>query len=430
MFRRCVLALSLCAACAQALACSPPMQREAAGFARAGIGHLPGNARGVMFYPASQRPRPADFQVTSAEDKRPLAVRVHPIKGAGWVRVEPEHGFQPGARYRFRYLPRHGNWKYPDEMTVAIDAGAVTAEGDYAIELAAAPAYKVVLVPTSSGSCVEPSPAIVQAFTYRIPPALQRYRDVLDYSANAAAVTPMQPPRILLSWTEAPTVYETETGSLGLGFSKQYTTRDNAVVAACGTRWRRLRLTGAVSFPELDTRVHRTPAAEFDLDRNIEGRCDLLESLLRTVDWRSPEPSLREVCQMYIASSFYIGAQPLRGVGREEWARELSYFTRMSATCNLVGLAYLWRTGQYSTQPDMVQEIGAAIATGLQPAGPEDRDAAVHALAYLTDQLPPAKRKEMARRLLAPVQADLVKMAAGPHPARPEELAKLIGLAR
>jgi hypothetical protein len=410
------------------------MRSEASGFARAGIGHLPKNARGVMFYPASRAPRPADFHVTSAEDKRPLSLRVHAFKGAGWVRLEPVHGFQPGARYRFRYLPRHGAWTYPDEMTVAIDDEVVTSEGDYAIELASAPAYKVVLVPTSSGSCVEPSPAVVQAFTYRIPPSLQRYRDALDYSANIAAVSragaPAKPRPFVPSWTETPTLYERENGSLGLGFSKQYTTRDNAVVAACGTRWPRLRLTGAVSFPELDTLDHRTPATEFDINRNIEGRCDPLESLVRTVDWRSPEPSLRELCHANIAGSFAMGGLPLRDVDRAEWARELSFFTSMSATCNLVGLTYLWHTGQYSTQPDVVREIGAALATGLRSAEPADRDAAVHALAYLTDHLPREKRSAMSRQLLAPVQAALVQMSSAPHPARPEELAKLIALAR
>ena len=216
---------------------------------------------------------------------------------------------------------------------------------------------------------------------------------------------------------------------LGLGFSKQYTLRDNAVVAACGTRRPRLRLTGSVGFPELDTLDRRTPAVEFDINRNIEGRCDPLESLLRTVDWRSPEPSLRELCHMNIAGSFAMGGLPLRAVDREEWARELSYFTSMSATCNLVGLAYLWHTGQYSTQPDMVHEIGAAVATGLRSAQPADRDAAVHALAYLTDQLPREKRTAMALQVLAPVQAVLVQMSAEPQPGRPDDLAKLINLA-
>jgi hypothetical protein len=214
-----------------------------------------------------------------------------------------------------------------------------------------------------------------------------------------------------------------------MGFSRQYTPPDNAVVAACGTRWPRIRLRGSVSFPELDTLKHRVPAVEFDLDRNIEGRCDPLDSLLRTVDWHSPEPSLRELCHAKIAGSFGMGGVPLRAVDPEEWARELTYFTSMSATCNLVGLAYLWHTGQYSTQPGMLQDFGGAIATGWQWATPADRDAAVHALAYLTDQLPSSKRTAMARHLLAPVQAALVEMAAGPHRGIRDDLAKLINLA-
>jgi len=428
-----VLAILMSAAFSQATACTPPMQQEESGFVRAGIGHLPNNARGVMFYPASRAPRPADFRVTSAEDRRPLSVRVHAFKGAGWVRLEPVHGFQSGASYRFRYLPRHGNWKYPDAMTVAIDDTAASSEGDYAIELAAAPAYKVIVVPTSSGSCVEPSPAIVQAFTYRIPPSLQRYADALDYSASivdlARTGSPMKPPPFVLSWTETPTVYERENASLGMGFSKQYTTRDNAVVAACGTRWPRMRLTGYVGFAELDPVEHRTPAVEFDLNQDAEGSCDPLDALLRSVDWRAPEPSLRELCHMSAPGSFSMAGQPLRAVEPMEWAFYLGIFRQMSETCTLVALAHLWHTEQASPPPDMLRELGAAIETGWRDAAPADRDAVVHALAYLTDLLPQETRTATAHQLLAPLRSALERALADPHPARPEELTKLIKLA-
>jgi hypothetical protein len=428
-WRKCALAVLLYVAAGQTRACAPLEPREPSGFARAGVGHLPKNARGVMFYPGARTPRPQDFAVTSTEDTRPLSLRVHAFKGSAWVRLEPVPGFQPGARYRFRYIAAHGALVYPDEMTVAIDDEAVSSEGDYAIELAPAPAYKVVVVPTSSGSCVEPSPAVVQAFTYRVPASVLRYRDALAYATDVARVSQsgasMKPPPFVLSWTALPSLYDTGHGSLGMGFSKQYTARDNAVVAACGTRWPRVRLTGSVSFPELDALDHRTPAVEFDLDRNIEGRCDPLESLLRTVNRQAPEPGLREVCRMMLPGTFSVAGRPLRAVAPMEWAFELSSFTNMSATCNLVALAYLWHLGQYSTQPDTLNEIGAAIAEGFQQARPADRDAAVHALAYLTDQLP----RESARQLLAPVQAMLAAMLAEPRPDRADELAKLIELA-
>ena len=428
------LALLLSVAVVQASACTPPRQRAWSGFARAGIGHLPKNALGVMFYPASRTPRPADFRVTSAEDKRPLPVRVRAIDGAGWVRIEPVHGFQPGARYRFRYVPRHGDWKYPDETTVAIDDAAVTSDGDYAIDLTPTPVAQVVLVPTSSGSCVEPAPSIVQSFTYRIPPALLPYRDALVYDASIASATrtgaSVKPSPILRAQEGTPVLYETEGASLGQGYSKRYTTRDNAVVAACGTRWPRMRVTGHVGFPELDPVVHRTPTVEFDLNEHVEGSCDPLDALLRSVDWRAPEPSLRELCHMSAPGSFSMAGQPLRAVDPREWAFHLSMFEQMSATCTLVALAHLWHTEQASPPPAMLGEFGAAIESGWRDAAPADRDAAVHALAYLTDQLPQETRAATARQLLAPLRAALEQALAGPHPARPEELAKLIALAR
>jgi hypothetical protein len=416
-WRGCALALLLYTVLAHAWACSPPRQRAWAGFPRAAIGQLPANARGVMFYAASGKPRPADFRVTSGDDPRPLPVRVHALEGAGWVRLEPVDGFQPGVRYRFRYLPRHGDWKYPDDMTVAIDDTAVASEGAYSVELAAAPAYRVVLVPTSSGSCVEPSPAVVQAFTYRVPPALLPYRDALVY---APTLTPSS-----RSWTEAPAIYETPTGSLGVGFSTRYTALDNAVVAACGARRPRIRLTARVSFPELETSDHRTPAVELDLDRHVEGRCEPLDALLRSVDVRAPEPGLRELCHGNIAGSFAHAGIPLRAVEPMEWARELSNVSAMSVTCNLVALAHLWQTEPNSLQPALLRQLGDAIAAGWRTAGPTERDAAVHALAYLADRLPETTRAATARALLAPLRPALAEA----HTAWPDELAQLVSLA-
>jgi hypothetical protein len=410
-------------------ACTPPRQRDESGFDRANVKSLPKNARGVMFYLAGGIPRSTDFQITSAQDKRPLSVRVRAFKGYAWVRVEPVSGFQAGASYEFRYLGKHGDWANPDVMRVTIDDVVASSSGEYAISQAARPAYKVIIIPTSAGSCVEPSPAAVQEFTYSIPPAMERYRDALLYSAHVVlprAVTrniPFVPP-----WTEAPTLYEDSNYSLGLGIGKQYDARNNAVVLACGARWRRARLAATVIFPELDMTVHRVPTVDIDLDRHVEGECEQLEALLRTIDWRSPESSLRAVCQRALVSPFPQSGQALRTTGTEEWERGLNHLYGMVPTCNLVALAYLWNGRQYDMKPETFGRIGRALAGGLQYAEQPEADAAVHALTYVVNQLPGNARHAMARSLLMPLQPALVDALAEPRQRRAGEIASLIRL--
>lgn len=420
---RCCAALLAWAASSAALACTPPAQLEAAGFSRHDVGHLPKNARGVIFLPENGVPGPGDFRVDSRQDKRPLTLRVHPLPSRATVRLELSGGFQPGAEYAFRYLPAHGQWRHPDAMRVTIDDVTVTTGGRYAIELAPRPAHRVVLVPSSSGSCVEPAPALVQAFHYAVPPALARYRDALDYDT---AIDAASTSAVVDAWPAAPALYETPAFSLGLGFSARYTLRDNAVIAACGKRWGRVRLRGVVGFPEVDDVLHRAAAVEFDMRSKAKGQCGELEALLQTIGGQAPEPVLREVCGVYIGAASASGEPALRTVGLDQWELNLSLFFHMSPTCNLVALAHLWHTRQLDMSPRTLDRIGTALNSGIHHAKPAERDAAVHALAYLVRQLPVETRRGTARQLLAPAQSALVDAVAAPKTTRLDELAGLI----
>jgi hypothetical protein len=422
------IALLLFAFTVPAWACSPPPQREQSGFVRAEVNRLPKNARGVMFYPPSGELRTQDFSVTSEQDKRPLTVRIHRSKDGGWVRLEPVHGFEPNARYLFRYLPAHGNWIYPDKASVAIDDVVVDMRGGYALELAPRPVHRVIIVPTSSGSCVEPSPAVVQEFTYTIPSSLFPYRDLLDYGANISPISPGPNSRQALyieSWPDTPALYITGAYSLVAGYSTQYTARNNAVVAACGARQPLLKLDGYIGFPEVEMGGFRTPVTEVDLNQTTGEQCGQLETLVKTVDWKSPERSLRELCKSSLASSFLSGGA-LRAVEIEAWERELSFLYGMSPTCNFLALAHLWHTGQFSTLPDTLRTIGAALKSGLMRARPAEQNAALQALIYLLDQLPPRMRLQMTRQLLSPIQPVLVELLAAPQPPLPAAAASLI----
>lgn len=407
-------------------ACSPPPQREESGFVRHRAERLPKNALGVMFQLASGTVQASDFRVSSSQDKRALKLRVRTSEKQGWARLELENGFQPGARYRFRYLPRHGNWAYPDEVRVAIGADTVTTGGGYAIALAPQALHRMVTAMTGSGSCVEPAPAVVQEFTYTVPPALEPYRELLLYDASMAVSKPGMtggPEELPDAWRNGPSLYAKGNFSLGWGYDDTYNTRNNAIVAPCGRQWPRARLGGTVRFPEVDELVHRTPDVEVDLNRNIQGRCGRVEALLQTVDRQAPDPVLRRLCRIYLAGG---GEKPLRAVEPEEWASQLEYFPNSIApTCNLVALAYLWHTRP--APPQALDKLGIALRKGLERAEPVDRDEALHALAYLVDQLPPASRSTTARRLLGPSQALLVEALAAPEVDRPEELARLIG---
>jgi hypothetical protein len=419
-----VLALLMFVASTPSLACSPPAQRDASGFVRNQVDRLPKNALGVMFAPASGVPRPVDFRVLSAGDNRPLVLRVRSFKDRYWVRLELVGGFRSGARYQFRYLPAHGNWLYPDQMSVAIDDAVALTRGRYAIELAPRPAYRVLTVPTSSGSCVEPSPAVAQEFTYAVPPSLAQYGDVLAYDAGMV-FGPGAPakPRFADDWADAPSLYVMGGRSLGRGFSQRYNARHNVVVADCGKRSPRIRLSAWVSFPEVDEVAYRTPSMEVDLNRNVDGQCGQLEALLQTVDARWPEPAFREVCRPYLGME----DRPLREIELDEWVRDLGFFSYgMAPTCHLVALAHLWHTGQYDMRPETLARLGTALGNGMGRAKQTQKDAAVHALAYLVDHLPPATQVQAARQLLAPVRPILIAMLAEVRPMRSDDLARLI----
>jgi hypothetical protein len=406
-------------------ACSPPALRDESGFVRHQLVRLPKNARGLMFRLAARDPRPGDFRVSSAEDQRPLKLRIRSFGARDWVRLELENGFQPGARYRFRYLPAHGSWMYPDEASVAIGADSVATGGRYAIELAPQPEHRMVTVMSSSGSCVEPAPVVAQEFSYAVPPALEPYRDMLLYDASMSVSKPGvtgAPDELIDAWRDGPSLYDMGKFSLGWGYDDTYNARHNAVVAPCGKQWPRARLHATVSFPEVDELVHHTRDAEVDLNRNIHGRCGRVETLVQTVGRQAPEPVLRRLCGIYLAGG---GQTPPRAVELEKWALDLEYFSNsVSPTCNLVALAYLWQSGL--PPPQALDRLGAALHLGLTRAAPADRDEALHALAHLVDRLPPAKRPLAARRLLGPSQPLLVELLADPKAANPDELARLI----
>lgn len=410
-------------------ACSPPPLRDEAGFVRPQVDRLPQNARGLMFLPPSGKPRPGDFRISSVEDKRALRLRVRSVKGRAWVRLEVANGFKPGARYRFRYLPAHGNWAYPDEQSVAIDGKTLATGGRYAIALGPQPLHRMITVMTSSGSCVEPAPAVVREFTYALPPALEPYRSVLQYDAGIDVPVPgmTEGPDVPLdAWRRGVSLYQTASGSLGWDYDDTYNARSNAIVAPCGRQWPPARLHAAVSFPEIDETVYRTQDAEVDLNRNIEGKCGRVEALVQTIAGQAPEPVIQRLCRIYLAGG---GRTPLRAVELSAWVFNLEYFADgISPTCNLVALASLWHDGL--PRPQVLDRLGGALYLGMTRAMPEDRDDALHALAYLVDRLPPAGRQEAARRLIAPSRPLLAKLLADPHAARRDELARLLAMSR
>ncbi len=427
---RYALAMPMIAAWIPAWACSPPAHLDPFGFVRHHVGHLPKNALGVMFNLPSAKVRTGDFQVVSAQDKRPLIVRLRTIKNSLSVRLELVHGFQPGARYMFRYRPGRGEWKYPDEMTVVIDDASASTEGGYQFELAARPVHRLMVVPTSVGSCVAPAPAVVQEFTYAVPSSLAPYRAILEYAASTETKQPFVASKRpwIDSWANRPTLYDTGEFSLGMGFSKKYDTRKNAVLAPCGLKWPLVKLGGVVSFHEVDDLVHRLPAVEIDINKNIDGKCGELDALLQTVNQQSRESDLRELCGTQIASSFALDGVPLRSVGLEEWERQLSFFNSISATCNIVALAHLFQTERYFARPQTLEKLGAALGDGLSRAMMRDVEPAVHALVYLVDQLPLASRSTSARQLLMPAQPALVEVLAAGRVGQTDDIVRLIGL--
>jgi hypothetical protein len=417
MVRHAVLVLLAVTFSPLSRACSPPPLRDEAGFVRHHVTHLPKNALGVMFVPLPGTLKPGNFQVLSREDKRRLDVRVRTFKGRGWARLELVQGFQPGASYTFRYLPRHGNWAYPDQMTVRIDESAVSTAGNYAIVPAPRPRHRMIMALNSMGPCIAPYPAVVQEFTYAVPAPLAPYRELLEFDTRSSPA----PDLITVAdfSTMPPSLYRDGSFSLGLGMRDSYSAVNNAVVSVCGKPLPRIRVDSVVRFPEVDARSYPVSAVEFNLNRDIEGRCSPLDALVQTVDWRAPEQDLRGMCYRHDET-------PLHRVTLDEWERRLEYFFYMSPTCDLVTLAYLWRTGKYSTTSATIRRLGTALKDGLASGDAATKEAAIHALVYLVAQLPPASRVRMARELLSPAQSWLVEQLASSNPPRPDDIARLI----
>ncbi len=410
-------------AAAPAAACSPPPQRDAAGFFRDAVRSLPKNARGVMFAaPPGKTVRAGDFALTSDRAAHPLAVRVRALP-AHEVRLEPVQGFQPGVRYTFRYLPAHGNWQFPDAMQVAIDDRVVTTTGQYALVLVPRAKRRMIVIP-GGAACRQTVTAAVQEFTYSVPAALVPYAAGLDYAARADRVPIEAMGAALPVWTAGPQVYSALMAGEPTG--AWYDRHNDAVVAPCNARVPLIRLRGVVRFPEVDSQVHPVRQQVIDLSRHVDGVCSPLEALVATLAERPFEPALRAVCGMQIAGAFSMPGGPLRAVTPDEWAFQLGFFYDHSPTCNLVGLAHVLQTGQFSADPAALDALGASLKQGLGYARPAEWDAAVHALHFLVFQLPPATQAATARRLLAPARPLLVAALAARHPQRPDDLARLI----
>lgn len=259
--------------CTSARACSPPPRTLEAGFVRHDVGHLPANARGVMFAAAQGRPGADDFTLTADSDPHPLRVRVDAPAGQAWARIEPVDGFRPGVQYHFAYRAGHPYWRHPDRMDVVIDAARVDLAGDYAIERPAAPYQRVVTIPGGT-ACVTATPVVAQDFTYRIPPALAAYRKALDYRAVVRMI-PAPIPRKRADWLwpgGMPQPYVGGAAGLDHLAIDDLTAVDNAVVAPCGLPRTRFVLRGRVGFPEVDRRYADTPPSTFEIDAASPGR--------------------------------------------------------------------------------------------------------------------------------------------------------------
>lgn len=427
---RIVLASLMLAAASPGNACSPPARVDEAGFVRTHVGHLPRNAKGLVFLPPSGMPRAADFSVEVAGDSQALKLRVRRIGNSPWVRVEPVNGFRPGARYQFRYLPAHRPWRHPDTQAVTIDALAVDTAGRYAIEPAPRALHRVVTVPTSMGSCTKPAPVLLHAFSHAVPAGLTAYRDALEYEVHELAVEGSRIERmdpLALEW--GPQSRPSLLGWMSWPDRVRHGPRD-AVIAPCGNRWNRVRMRSSVAFPELDDRRHATREVVLDFSRGAGGECGELEALVQTMHAGSPEAVLREACRLSLGWEFSAGEISLAGIPVEHWERSLSFpYIEMGPTCDLVALAYLWRSSAREPAPADVDKIAAALQAGFAISDAARRERIVHALAYLLGQLPDRYRRTMAPRLAQPLLPLLVEEFGAPRPRRPDRLAQLIAAA-
>lgn len=259
-----------------AVACTPLAPAVDAGFPRSNITHLPRNARGVIFLATSVRPEVSDFLLTSPDDPRQLALKLHSMPDGGQIRLEPVGGFMPSARYTFQYRPTHKKWRFPDQMTVVIDEQVAETAGTYAIELAPQPEVRMVLMP-GSPACTYPAVALTQPFSYRVPEALASYRTGLEYGTRILSEPLGKAGKELSSyfarflWRNP---YRTD---------QDYTGADDAVIATCDQQKLRGELIGTVAFPEVDDHEYHLDPVTVDLGHNVLGECKPLDALTRTM---------------------------------------------------------------------------------------------------------------------------------------------------
>ena len=436
-----------------ALACSPPAPTLDAGFYRDDVTRLPRNARGVMFFLPSAKAAAADFRLTSPDDKRPLALRLHTFRDRGTIRLEPAGGFVPKARYTFEYLPAHEAWRFPDRMSVTIDETVVDTAGRYAIEPAPRPEVRMIVVP-GSPACIEPAVAVAQPFSYRVPAGLAPYRTALEYG-TAVHLPPrrgadQQGPR-LRGWPFEPASYHADILWHERGIiAAPYTAADDAIVAACDQKPLRAQshaqshaqlqaqLRGTVAFPEVDDTVHRVAPVRIDLGRNVLGECRPLDALTRTMQVYGAAKALEAVCGRTLA---YDPADADGGDPTARWERSLAFLFDLSPTCTLAALAEAVRTRQYVPDNKATARLGAALAEGVRSSRASWRvdDASAHqpvssdpvfrqsidGLDRLVRHLP-ADLQPRASGMLAPLLPELGAQLAEPMPYRPDLLAALI----
>lgn len=439
LIRVCLPLLLLVTQPGRSNACSPPASMLDAGFYRQNVGHLPRNARGVVFFPPSKKPKVSDFKITSPDDKRPLALRVHVLRNGDTIRLEPIGGFAPNMHYEFKYLSAHDRWRYPDHMSVAIDDAIVDTAGTYTVELAPQPEVRMIVVP-GSPACVEPVVAVTQPFSYRTPAALAPYRAALVYGTDVRPEPLREPNKKkieFLGWPiQLASYYATIYWPYGQEADEHYTGADDVIVASCDRRRLRGDMSGRVSFPELDDKVYRVAHVRVDLSRNVLGQCRPLDALTRTMQVYGPKKALKTVCgRIHHFDDDQKQTDVAARTDAWEWA--FGFLYELSPTCELVTLADALSTRQYLPDRKAMGRLGTALEEGLlgaermwsangKPAEEEPEYLqSIDALGYLMRELPKDLQPN-ASAMLVPLLPRLVTHLAEPKVYRPDVVAALI----
>lgn len=438
----CLPLLLLLAQPTVSLACSPPAPTMDAGFYRGEVSHLPRNARGVMFFLPSKKPRVSDFRITSPDDKRPLVLRVNNLKNDGFIRLEPIGGFAPAARYEFKYVPGHARWSYPDRISVTIDDVVVDTAGTYAIELASQPEVRMIVVP-GSPACTQPAVTVTQPFSYRIPASVASYRAALEYG-SAVRPEPLRSPDKkkpeLYGWEFGlSTYYATVLGPYDHAADEHYTGADDIIATACGQQRLRGQLSGRVAFPEVDDKVYPVAPVSVDLGRNVLGQCRPLDALTRTMHVYGAEKALKTMCgRTYLVDDD--AAQSDAAARTDEFERRLGFLYDLSPTCELATLAHVAATRQYLPDRQAMARFGAALDEALRFAdgvwrsnGKRAEDDPIYrqtidGLDYLMWELPKDLQPH-ASAMLVPLLPRLTAHLAEPKSYRPDTVAALIARA-